>query len=417
MSIFTDSRDILTDVLTNKKTFSSALNAFLQLNVRSTEELSMINHIYNGFFSKYYYFEEVTKESLSKSTNLLIATVGVAFVSLKDLKLSIDDVLPFVSDTFDKNKEDLTEDFKNSLIAYKNGKDFTFKNIETGSIEHLSILFNLPTWFVSMIVAQKGKEEAKEIFKSFLTKQNKSYFIRNSLTNLNELPKEELYKFKSDEKVIYTTNDKRSPLLNNFTFIKTNPNYENVFAKLPKFNNKYLTIYEADHNNFYFRFLNEYLFKNNVINIAMKSINKNPEVLKEVALREIKDTFIYESTVGELIARLSFKQDCLFFLPHSTNMTKFFEEPEYRVLFDISTLDQIIKDDEKDLREISSYVENRSYLVYLVDTIDKKETSKLISDFVKENKEFSIVEEKEILPTKENKSFVYYCILKRVIHA
>jgi len=417
MSIFTDSQEILTNVLTNKETFSKTLKSFLETNVRSNEELSKINHIYDGFFSRYYYFEQITKEYLTKATNLLIVTIGVAFVSGRELKLNSDEILSFVEDTFNNNKEKLTDELRKAFLNYKAGKDVEFKGIETGSREHLSIMFNLPLWFVSMTINQRGKDGAKDIFKSFLTRNSPNYYMLNSLKNLDDAPKEELAKFNSSDKLIYTTKEKKNPLIKNFTFVRTNPSYEKIFANLPKFNNKYITVYEAEPNNFYLRFLNENIYKSNVINIAMNSINDNPEIIKEVALLQIKDLFIYESTVGQLIARLAFKQDCLFYLPYSSNMTKFFTLPEFRVLFDVESLDKIIKNDKKDLYEISTYVEDKSYLVYLVNTLDKKEGTKLIEDFIKDNDEFSIVKEEEIFPTTQNKSFVYYCILKRTAHA
>lgn len=417
MSVLEDSRDILSSLLTNKTLYNDELKSYLQLHVRSTDELKTINRIYNAFFSSYYLFEEVTKEYFSKCTKLLVATIGVTLVAGRVLKQNSEEVLTFLENTCDKNKEVVSDDFKIEFENYKKGLDIKLKNIEIGSKEHLSILFNLPLWFVSMVINQNGKEKAKEIFKTFINNKNPHYYLLNSLKNIDELDKDEFSKFKSDDKLIYKTSSKDSPLFKDSTFSRTNPNYEDIFKKLPKFNNKYVSLYEGETNSFYFRFLNEYLYKNNVINLAFKNINENKDVIKEVSLREMKDIFVFESTVGELIAHLAFKQDLIFYLPLSTNMTLFYNIPEYRVIFDVDRLDKIILEDENGIKEIAHYVENNGYLVYLVNTCDKKESSLVISSFIKENNEFKLIEEKEFLPSDSNKSFVYFAILKRSIHA
>src|SRR5574344_2011324 len=286
MSVLEDSRDILSSLLTNKTLYNDELKSYLQLHVRSTDELKTINRIYNAFFSSYYLFEEVTKEYFSKCTNLLVATIGVTLVAGRVLKQNSEEVLTFLENTCDKNKEVVSDDFKIEFENYKKGLDIKLKNIEIGSKEHLSILFNLPLWFVSMVINQK----------------NPHYYLLNSLKNIDELDKDEFSKFKSDDKLIYKTSSKDSPLFKDSTFSRTNPNYEDIFKKLTKFNNKYVSLYEGETNSFYFRFLNEYLYKNNVINLAFKNINENKDVIKEVSLREMKDIFVFESTVGELIA-------------------------------------------------------------------------------------------------------------------
>ena len=417
MNVLEDSRDIINNSLTNKTFYNDELKNFLQLHVRSADELKIMNRIYIAFFSSFFLFEEVTREYFSKCTNLLVSTIGVSLVAGRVLKQNSEEALTFLGNTCDKNKEVVSSEFKTEFENYKNGLDIKLTKVEIGSKEHLSIFFNLPIWFVSMTINQNGKDKAKEIFKTFLNNKNPRYYLLNSLKDIESTDKDELNSFKSDDKVIYKASIKDSPLLKNSTFVKTNPNYEEIFKKLPKFNNKYISLYDGEKNSFYFRFLNEYLYKNNVINLAFKNLDENKNAIKEVSLKNMNNIFVFNSTVGELIARLAFKQDLIFYLPLSTNMTLFYNIIEYRVIFDVKSLDKIILDDENGIKEIANYVENNGYLVYLVNTCDKKEGSVIVSGFIKENNEFQLVEEKELLPNDLNKSFVYYAILKRSVHA
>ena len=129
------------------------------------------------------------------------------------------------------------------------------------------------------------------------------------------------------------------------------------------------------------------------------------------------DLFVYESTPNELISHLSFKQDAIFYAAKSTYFEEFYFKPEYRVLFDTELIDKFIKEQKSSLKEISSYVENGGRLIYLVETIDTKETSKVISAFLSENNDFILEKEEFIIPNEENSSFGYYAILKRENHA
>jgi|GEM_PF-2101612 hypothetical protein len=416
MSIYVDSREILTNVLTNKEPYDVSLNNFLQLNVRSTDELEKIKDIYDGFFDKFYYFQEITKENLTKVTNLLIATIGIAFVSLRNLKMNNEEVFDFVNDTFNKNKEILSPELKDSLINYKNGNEYVFKNVISGSKEYLSIVFNVPVWFISMILNQNGKEITKNILTN-MTTSKKKYYILNSLENIDEKDKNEFAKFKTKNNSIYECDEPQNPLIQDLTFVEYNPFYEKIFKNLPSLNNKYVSLYSEIKDRFYVRFLNEYLYKNNVINLAFSNLNENKDAINEVTLRKIKDAFVFESTVGELVAHLTYQQDLIFYLPDSTNMTKFFLQREYRVNFDQNSIDKFIGDEANGLQEISTHVANKGYLVYLINTIDKKEGTRLVQDFLANNNEFSLIKEEEIIPNKINKTFVYYAIIKRVIHA
>ena len=149
----------------------------------------------------------------------------------------------------------------------------------------------------------------------------------------------------------------------------------------------------------------------------MKTFEDNPDVINEVILKKKNDLFVCESTVGELIARLSYKQDILFYMPKSTDMQRFFYCPEYRVNFDQKSIDELIVTQEKGIKEVSNYVADNGKLIYVAETIDKKETTNIVHSFLENNQDYILEKEEMFLPTKNIKSFGYYAILKRHNHA
>lgn len=415
MNILEDSKEIIGDMLINKKTYDKALSSFLVTNIRNNKELDEIHKSYVTFFNHYFYYEFLTKELLSKLTPNLIAFMGVAFMGVRFFKISIDESEDFLKNALKNNKEDYSKDIEKALNDYMIGKDYEFKSFLVGSISHLSVFFNLPSWFISMVIGQQNKDIGKTVFESFKTNYSNLY-IENNLANHDDIDKNELNVF-VPYGTFFKTKNKESELIKNHTFINSELLYGKVFENKLNANNKYVTLYQGCKSNFYFNFLNEYLFKNNVINIAMKTFEDNPDVINEVILKKKNDLFVCESTVGELIARLSYKQDILFYMPKSTDMQRFFYCPEYRVNFDQKSIDELIVTQEKGIKEVSNYVADNGKLIYVAETIDKKETTNIVHSFLENNQDYILEKEEMFLPTKNIKSFGYYAILKRHNHA
>lgn len=107
-----------------------------------------------------------------------------------------------------------------------------------------------------------------------------------------------------------------------------------------------------------------------------------------------------------MIARLNFKQDLIFYVPKSTNFEKFYYCVEYPVNFNQKDIDKLIKEQKEGIKEISSYVAENGMLVYAAETIDKKETSNIINDFLETNDDFELVTSEFVKPTSNKKYLV-----------
>lgn len=411
MTLLKDSYEIVSYMLVKKETFSHALNSFLLTNVRTGSEIKDIKKAYLIFFKHYYFYKKLTKELLSKVTPSLVAYIGISFLSVKYYKyVDINDVIAFLKTALKNNKEKYTEEIENNLIKYKNGEDYTFKLLKKGSVEHISIMFNLPEWFIQMILNQQDSSIAKEVFGSFKGKINEHY-IQSKLEDLENVNASDIDKLKKNNDDLFLETD--DELLKKGILVKTHDFYEYIFKNDLKQINKYVALYQSEKSNFFYRFLNEYLYKNNVLNLAFESFFENPDPIKKVTPKQIKDVFVYESTVGQLIARLNFKQDLIFYVPKSTNFEKFYYCAEYPVNFNQNDIDKLIKEQKEGVKEISSYVAENGVLVYAVETIDKKETSNVINEFLETNDDFELVTSEFVMPTSDKKVFGYYAILKR----
>lgn len=416
MTLIDDSKYILLRILDTGTDYDSALKSFLVTNVRDNKELEAIHDVYELFFDNYYYFENICIKFLSKRTNLLVACIGVVFICTRYFKLTIEEAIDVLNVVFKNNKEKMAPELSEALVLFKDGKIYTFKDISIGTVNHLSILFNLPIWFIQMIVGQYGKETAKKIFLSFRNKVESKFFY-NSLVNMDTIDSIDLKEYQLLDDGSYISNTKDLKLVNNSTFIFENKIFKDIFKLLPKANNKYVTLFQSEKSDFYFYFLNEMMHRSNVINIAIKNMNDNPEIIKNVTLKCLSNVFVYKSNEGEMIAHLDKMQDYLFYIAKTTNMQKFYNTPEYRVLLKQKDIDSIIRSEKEGLYELAQRIANKGYLIYIASTIDVKETTLLVNDFICNNDNYKLISEKTLLPTKDDNSLMYFALIQRYDHA
>lgn len=413
MKILEDSYEIISHILIKKDLFRNSLNNFLLTNVRNSREIKDIEKVYLVFFKHYYFYKKMAQNFLSKATPSLITYIGVSFICTKYIKYNdINDSIAFLKIALKNNKEKYTEELEQALLDYKNSDNYELKNIKKGSVEYLSILFNLPTWFVQMTLNQHDKEKAKEIFYSFKGKLQ-NYYLQSKLENLDDIDNEDFKSFKKIDNNLFIKEKDGQELIKKSVFVKSQKFFEYIFKNDLKQINKYVTLYQSEKGNFFYRFLNEYLYKNNVLNLAFTSFYENPNSIKNVTPKNIDNLFIYESTVGQLIAHLNFKQDAIFYIPKSTNFQKFYSCPEYLVNFEQSDIDGLIKEQKEGLKEISDFVAQNGLLIYAVETIDKKETNDIINDFLSNAAEFKLINSEFVFPKNGSKIFGYYAIMKR----
>ena len=74
--------------------------------------------------------------------------------------------------------------------------------------------------------------------------------------------------------------------------------------------------------------------------------------------------------------------------------------PDYFLRFDLEKLDELIANQRVALEEAAGQVEEGGYLMYLVDTISKKESSAIVNDFLNEHQEYVLIRDKQYFPYK-----------------
>ena len=100
-------------------------------------------------------------------------------------------------------------------------------------------------------------------------------------------------------------------------------------------------------------------------------------------------------------------------MPDSSRLNLLQVLPDYFLRFDINKLDELLANQGKALEEAANQVEDGGYLLYMVDTISKKEAMGLVNEFVRNHSEFSFVKDKLYFPYKKFGGSYYFAVLKK----
>ena len=127
----------------------------------------------------------------------------------------------------------------------------------------------------------------------------------------------------------------------------------------------------------------------------------------------VKGVNVYEAQASSIITCLSKPVHTFIVMPDSSRLNLLQLLPDYFLRFDMSKLDELIANQKAALKEAAAQVEEDGYLLYLVDTLSKKESINIINEFLAENKEFVLLRDKLYFPYKKYGGSYYFAALKK----
>lgn len=412
MRVYEACFNVLKRILKEKEPFNSALKI---VNGKFKKDVVSIIANLSGLFLRNYFAIKAISNEIFKTTEVeTLIYIGVvyannAFKKYLDEKESIDFLKNKLALYQVKFEDEAKERF---VVATKNKRDFITKNIKAKDYYTLSAITNIPDWIIKMLFKQYGKQIGFSIINS-LIKMPKQFAIR---FNAVELKEEE---FKSYNKVdtdlyeyISKTSIRKDTLVRELGMFPIQKAEYDMIKMLPNIHEGRITCYFEDKNSAYIGLINKYL-ANNEITLATSNQKNYAELFSRVKKLNLEHLNIIESSEPDLITTITEKQNLFVYIPRSTNFELLRRNPEYGILFDTSSLDEIIKTQHDELEDIAGYIETDGYLCYAVPTFDIKETLVQINKFLDKHKEFSIVKEVTSFPHEKGNSLYYFALLKK----
>ena len=406
-------KNILQKIIIENVPFSLALkHAFKDDNV-SKEDKPIVSALVGCALRHYLVMERVIKETYPNIESDGFIALLVAFSNALFIKKLNQDDCNALATSFLKEDDIKVTDF---IAPYLEDKKLVPEEIEVGSFDFLSYRYNTPVSVIKMWNKQFGHITASRILRANSKPGPVVLRINNNLISdedfFNQYP--EFEKCEVSGVALFNGEGK----------FKNHPASEkNLVTALPLVFKE--AVDEGDVDLFrglaiYAEYPNDLLTEllsrfNNLTNIEFMAGNYSAFINTKNALNKhaIKGINVYEANASSIITCVSKPVHTFIVMPDSSRLNLLQVLPDYFLRFDIEKLDDLIANQLKALNEASNQVEDGGYLVYLVDTISKKENSGVINEFLKDHTEFTLIKDKLYFPYKKYGGSYFYAVLKK----
>ncbi len=295
--------------------------------------------------------------------------------------------------------------------------DELFKTEYTGN-KHLSFKYNLPESYFKMI----HKQFSVEFINKQLQRLDKPFHRAYFLPELNEQETinfaklyGDMFKLSKNKSFLYSSAKEKINLCN-FKDVKIyegNVGMRHLFDKV--FNYRYfgdIALFSNDNKIIINELIDGRTYQS--LNIMVPNIYEFGSAMNKVGKNQYKNVHLHSLLPYKFDLVLPTKQDLVIIMPESTNIDALKFESELLLGLDLQSLTNIILKQQEQLNDASEYVNNGGYLVYIVSTLNKKETIDNMKFFLDTTSDFELVEHKQMYFTDKYETMLYYAIFKRV---
>ena len=407
-------RDILHKIINENTPFSLALKQAFKKNEVSKEDKANISAMVGCVLRHYLVLSSVISKQYPNLDSvgviaLMIALSNALFIKKLDQEDCNKEVQQYLED------EDVkVQDFIEPYLAEKK---LVPENIEVGSFEFLSYRYNTPVDIIKMWSKQFGHIAVSKALKA----NSKPAPVVLRIDNKKIEDEEFFNKYPEFERI---------EGVNGMALYKGEGKFKNHEASEKALATPYalafkemldegdvdllrgLAIYTEYPNDLLIDLLSrkesisgvEFIAGNlATASNARNFLNKN----------QVRGVNVYEAQASAIITCLSKPVHTFVVVPDSSRFNLLQLLPDYFLRFDFNKLDELIANQKLALKEAAEQVEEDGYLLYLVDTLSKKESINIINEFLANNENFTLVRDKLYFPYKKYGGSYYFAALKK----
>ena len=407
-------RDILNRIINENTPFSLALKQAFKKNEVSKEDKANISAMVGCVLRHYLVLSNVINKQYPDLDSVGAIALMIAFSNALFIKKLDQEDCNKEAQQYLKEEDIKAQDF---IEPYLQEKKLVPENIEVGSFEFLSFRYNTPTEIIKMWNKQFGHIAVSKALKAnskpapvVLRIDNKKIEDEDFFNKYPEFERIEgvngmaLYKgegkFKNhevSEKALAT------PYALAFKEMLDEGDVDLLRG---------LAIYTEYPNDLLIDLISrkesisgvEFIAGNlATASNARNFLNKN----------QVRGVNVYEAQASSIITCLSKPVHTFVVMPDSSRFNLLQLLPDYFLRFDFNKLDELIANQKLALKEAAEQVEEDGYLLYLVDTLSKKESINIINEFLANNENFTLVRDKLYFPYKKYGGSYYFAALKK----
>ena len=406
-------KEILNKIVTENVPFSLALKQAFKRSDIAKEERVNVSAIVGCVLRHYLVMSHLVDEQYPELESLGVISLLIAFSNALFIKKLDQEECNKEAEKYLKEDDMRVADF---IAPYLQEKKLVPENIEVGSFDFLSYRYNTPVQIIKMWNKQFGHIYTSKILKANSKPGPVVVRINNNLVSdedfFTQYPEFERIEG-VDGVALYKGEGK----------FKAHPVNENLCAvPLPLAFKEMLDEGDVDPLRglaIYAEYPNDLLveLKSRKINLAGEYIASNITVANAaknlIARDNLKEMKVYEAQASSIITCVSKPVHTFVVMPDNSRFNLLQLLPDYFLRFDFAKLDELIANQKLALQEASAQVEEDGYLLYLVDTLSKKESIGVINGFLAENANFSLVRDKFYFPYKKYGGSYYFAVLKK----
>ena len=338
-------------------------------------------------------------------SGLLLALANYHFYQ----KFDKQEVVALVSKSTNLDKKAI-EDF---LEANNDRNDLIPSRFQKGSFEYLSLRYNCPVWLVKMLNKHYGRGLAFKVLQTNTKPLIQSY----KLINIDQgkilldpsfgvSPVEGMVNYVGKGTARNTEPYKKKQIL---------PERMAFKDSLDKFNFKAMpniAVYSSYPNTMFVDLANR--IEGGHIDLVVPDITTYNDAKKLIAIYGLKNISLYEEKAANLLACISNKVDYFFMLARNSNFDLLRTNADYFLRFNRDNLDSIMNEQRYSLEEAASLIAEGGELIYMIPTLNKKESKQIVTEFLLIHKDFSLLEEKQYFPFEDLNSTLYFARMIKV---
>lgn len=284
--------------------------------------------------------------------------------------------------------------------------------------DYLSLRYNIPRWLVGMWIKHYGRVVALKILKSLRTKEKKNYRVVNGVLDRNAIIalKDGIVAGVSETDVI--VEDKVALVNHDYLqiggLLPIKEGLNHLVNKMEFAGHEDALIIDEEMNNFALAFSLKHQKAGRILT-AVVDDHGRLAMKKELEKYNINNNEIFTSKTTSLITYVSASVDRVVYIPHSSHFNAIRNEPDFFLHFKKEKIDEYLFAQKDGLNSASAFVKDGGTLLYAVLTMNNKEGTMQIRDFLANHPEFKLQEEKQLLPFEKRDTALYYAFLKKKV--
>ena len=406
-------KDILKRIVVESVPFSLALKQAFKHGDVTKEDRSTVSAVVGCSLRHYIVLDRLFKDAYPNLESEGIIAFSIAFSNALFIKKLDQEECNALAQSFLK---EVDQPFAGFLAPYLEDKKLVPEEVEIGSFDFLSYRYNTPVSVIKMWNKQFGQMTTSRILKSNSKPAPKVLRINNAKISdedfFNQYPEfdktdiEGIALFKGEGRL------KNSQVFEKGLAYPLTPAYKELLDDGDVDLLRGFAIYSEYQTDLTDELISRFENINNIEYIA-GSYSAFINTKNALAKAGVQGVNVYEAGVSSIITCISKPVHTFLVMPDSSRLNLLQVLPDYFLRFDIQKLDELIANQAQALNEAAQQVEDGGYLLYLVDTISKKETMGLINEFLKGHSEFSLIRDKQYFPYKKFGGSYYFAVLKK----